>query len=709
MPRLLRTCLILSLLALLARRGDSQPLPGSNLPLEQNMCAQCHNEPDLWQGDQARLFIPPDHLAGDVHWNKGVACHDCHGGDPSSRQFLNLHRPENGFRATAAEIRQACANCHRTQFVETARKSVHAKAGEADASGVRTSIECSDCHGQVQHQLVSADDPRSPVHRQNQLQTCGACHAPELKSHLASVHSPNPTYQGAVPEAMCADCHGSHGIYRIADRRSMLHLANVSSTCGKCHPDVEQTLQQSVHRTMVDEPLVGSQQPARSQPVKQGGCTSCHMRHEPSSLSSDQIATHVQASRRCSSCHAGVSGKKAQRTHDQLTDSGLVPAAACSECHGAHDILFIRDANSRLAGANRLQTCRQCHTNAVRNFADYDPHADPKNAEKYAGLHTAYERMEFVIFALLAFFFVHTCLWLVRSLVHVLQHGRHRRLKTSRQAIIRFSRSDRAFHAAAIFSLLGLAASGLVIKYDDQSWARHLANGLGGFRVIGAIHMAFALVAVGCCVAYTVLAIRTVRRIFKSRPPDTPWSEIVFGPDSPVPNSRDLKDLFGMLGWFVGMSPKPVFERWTYWEKFTYWGIAAVMAVIGTSGLMEWQPNFFARFVSGSALSWAHMTHSYISLAATGTLLAIYYFNIHFRPEKFPMDVSFTTGLVREDHLLDARPEYVDRLRREGKLDQLRVTPTSSRYLWAVTILGYLAHFIGLGLVAAIIYASLGS
>ena len=49
----------------------------------------------------------------DIHWNKGVVCHDCHGGDPSGKQFAETHRKEDGFRATAAEIRESCARCHR--------------------------------------------------------------------------------------------------------------------------------------------------------------------------------------------------------------------------------------------------------------------------------------------------------------------------------------------------------------------------------------------------------------------------------------------------------------------------------------------------------------------------------------------------------------------------------------------------------------------
>ena len=161
------------------------------------MCAQCHTTEELWQGEQAHLYVSADHLAADVHWNHGVVCHDCHGGNPASRQFLKLHRPENGFRATRAEISESCGTCHRSQMIDATRKSVHAKAGEKDEHGDSTPIACSACHGEVQHQLLPSDDPRSPVFRANQVQTCGACHQEMLATHMSSVHAPRAEYTGS--------------------------------------------------------------------------------------------------------------------------------------------------------------------------------------------------------------------------------------------------------------------------------------------------------------------------------------------------------------------------------------------------------------------------------------------------------------------------------------------------------------------------------
>ena len=36
-----------------------------------------------------------------------------------------------------------------------------------------------------------------------------------------------------------------------------------------------------------------------------------------------------------------------------------------------------------------------------------------------------------------------------------------------------------------------------------------------------------------------------------------------------------------MLGWFVGLGPKPTFERWAYWEKFDFWGACTDIIIIG--------------------------------------------------------------------------------------------------------------------------------
>ena len=89
-------------------------------------------------------------------------------------------------------------------------------------------------------------------------------------------------------------------------------------------------------------------------------------------------------------------------------------------------------------------------------------------------------------------------------------------------------------------------------------------------------------------------------------------------------------------------------------------------------------PQFLLLFLPGVTLNIAQVIHSTQALLATGFVFAIHFFNTHLRPEQFPADMSVLTGLVSEEEFKDDRPEYFERLRREGKLDALTATVPSS-------------------------------
>jgi cytochrome b subunit of formate dehydrogenase len=701
--------LVIAALSVFGKPGQSTaaPLPGSQLPLSENMCAMCHGDATLWQGEQARFHVPTSAMDGDYHWAKGVVCHDCHGGDPSGRQFANTHRKEDGFRATAAEIRESCARCHREEMIEVSRKSVHAKAGPRNENGEGTALDCQACHGPIQHQLLSHTEPTSPASLSNQRNTCGACHELELQTYNDSVHSPEFVKPGPVPTATCTDCHGVHGIYRKPDTRSTLFAANVASTCGRCHPGIDDRLKASVHALQDsaqppgDIRADGGVETERSD-IRQATCIACHQRHEPLRQDANSPFVGIDTSDRCGNCHAEFSSEHAIRHHAVLTEFGHVAAAECAECHGAHDIVALSNPSSPVSSVNRRQTCQQCHPNAVQNFSDFDPHANYKDATSYPRLHRLHQLIDTFTIAVLLFFMFHAVLWILRSLFHVLKYGGHRHTAADQIAIIRFSPSQLVIRFLVMLSLLGLATTGLLIKYSDSSWAQRTAWYFGGLRVTGSLHRVFGVLLLGASAAYIVWLVRA-----KKAAGPQGWKAFLFGPDSPVPNGQDLRELAGMFRWFFGLGPKPTFDRWTYWEKFDYWAIVSLVVFIGFSGLVIWLPNLFARILTGAALNEAQMIHHEISIMATSFVLAIRYINTHFRPEKFPMDLTVVTGLVSEEHLERARPRFLDRMRKAGQLEGMRTRFPSRNRLRGIIIAAGVTHVIVLVLLAVIFVASL--
>jgi cytochrome b subunit of formate dehydrogenase len=671
------------------------PLEGSKVPHGQIRCVMCHTEEMLWEGDKLRLYLPMESLGHDVHWQNGVGCSDCHGGDHTSLNFAEAHA---GMVPTA-QVRQRCLVCHDEQRLELV-KGVHAKAGGRDEVGRGKPLDCASCHGINPHGILPASHERSPVYLQNQVQTCGSCHPRDLETYGNTAHARGLYVAGLNVTAVCADCHGAHGIYYAADRRSTLHPANVGTTCSKCHQFVEQQLQQSVHARGTEP--ASDHSTASGRLSRKPVCTDCHQGHPL--LSPEMTAHRPPVEDSCGNCHAGLYSRFSRLMHTKLTDHGYVAAAKCADCHGAHDILPISDPHSKLAaGANRLETCQQCHTNAVANFARYDPHANFKDASRYPGLHTVYGWIRVTLNIVFACFLAHALVWFIRALVERLQHGGHATLVSKGYALPRFGALQRALYAVLIVSFLGLTSTGLTLRYNNQSWAQWAAQWMGGLRATGDWHQFFAWLAIGAFVVHLAYG---VSRIVRRRRTQS-WGTIVFGPDSLLPNRRDFRDFFRMLLWFIGFSRKPGFERWAYWEKLDYWALYFVAGLIGLSGLMFVFPNLFCLVLPGSMLNIARMVHSQFALYTASFLFLIHFFHAHFRPEKFPMDMSMLTGIVSEGHLRRYRPDYIARLEREDKLNEMRIPAPSKLSLWLVFLGGVAVFAVGFWMLAVTLLASL--
>jgi len=271
-------------------------------------------------------------------------------------------------------------------------------------------------------------------------------------------------------------------------------------------------------------------------------------------------------------------------------------------------------------------------------------------------------------------------------------------------AYVRFKPMLRVAHTIMVLAFLGLALTGLPLKYSQLDWAKTVAHILGGFESTAIAHRIFGLVNGGCLVFYVFLM---TFRVLRGPANGGSRLRMVFGPDSPLPSFRDVRDVFGVIRWFTGLGPKPTFERWAYWEKVDLWGASADIVIIGATGLVLWFPAFFCTFLPGEVLNIAKVIHSTQALLATGFVFTIHFISTHIRPEKFPMDMAVLTGLVSEEDMEEERPEYLERMRREGTLDQMKAIVPPRDVLWMIKLGGFVGLSIGLALLAGILLAVL--
>jgi cytochrome b subunit of formate dehydrogenase len=744
---------------------------------EENMCIACHGNSDLWDEDTKNLHVTPADLANDIHWQKGIKCNDCHGGNAETFDLREAHAIEDGFRpiespmdvadfcghchsdaqymqkfdpdaatdqverfwsgvhgrhlketggedaatclschpvhqmravqdpdagVNARNLVETCGNCH-TQVRTELRKSVHHAAGHRDLFDRGTPLDCAACHGTDAHGMGPVEDPDSPMYLDHQVQVCGACHQEYLASYEASVHGVGLRESGLLVTAVCSDCHGGHAIYYAADQRSTLHATVVADTCGQCHAFLKQRLEQSVHG--MGGAADGAEEAGEptGTAARRPSCVDCHQGHDQPDPHS--VGFRRQTPHRCGNCHSDYAQRYGMSLHGELSRLGYEPAANCADCHGAHSILPASNPDSRLAGANRLQTCRECHPRAVAGFAGFDPHADPKDPVRYPWLYRISSATDVVVYVLFGLFAVHAFFWFFRSLVQTLEHGRDPRLPAGQPAVARHAPLQRRCYWLLIIAFVGLTLTGLPLKYSSYPWARRLAGTLGGFETTSVWHRFFALlvfVAAGLHVAWAI------RRVISLRAAGLSWRHLLWGPDSPLPNGRDAGEIWRMIKWFFGLGRKPVFERWTYWEKFDYWAVYLAVILIGVSGLILWLPNLFTLVLPGQSLNVAKVIHADTALWVASLLFLIHFFNTHFRPEKFPMDLSLLTGLVSEEHLRNARPEFVERMQAEGRLEPLRTEAPPRSRLWLAMLSGYVVLGAGLILLTSVMLAFLG-
>jgi hypothetical protein len=251
-------------------------------------CVVCHTE-------MRRAF-----LLG-VHAERGIRCHDCHGGNPRAFDRAAAHaRP--GFIGAPDKFQtlSLCSSCHEdpdlmrqyglpvgqlAEFRTSRHGALLLELRDTNAPS------CSDCHDS--HTILPPNDARSNVYPTNITRTCGRCHEDEalmskygiptdpVRLHRTSAHGTALFEQGNFAAPTCIGCHGSHAALPPK-------ITQIADVCGHCHVLVRRAFYQGPH---------GSAALAGRLP----GCTACHSNHGTERVRPAAIAAT------CTNCHASDS------------------------------------------------------------------------------------------------------------------------------------------------------------------------------------------------------------------------------------------------------------------------------------------------------------------------------------------------------------------------------------------------------------------
>lgn len=641
-------------------------------------CQECHAETGLTRegpgGQVQSLFVDSGLLKESVHGD--LSCVDCH----------------EGIRELPHEDKLApvsCGSCH-SGVPETISASVHG------TETAQKTVSCLSCHG-TEHAIFPTRDARSPVYPLNVYRTCGACHfekaPPEageaaplsFERYLDDIHGHGIVKSGLIVSATCVSCHGGHDILSSDDSGSRVAREKVVSTCGACHVGNARDFSQGSHGKPRD--------PAAVTPI----CVTCHLPHRIQRVSVAQV---LSINRTCGSCHDSRQKSYSETYHGKVTALGYTGVASCDKCHRAHLVLPASDPRSSVHPDQLVSTCGTCHPGAHARFASYLVHVDPEHLDEYPVLYWASLGMTGLLAGVFSFFGLHMILWGYRS-------WRERRAALPDPSgapdrdsdyIQRLSLFQRVMHLVVIVSFLGLAMTGLPLKYSEAPWASWLVGVLGGFRMASALHRLCAALTFGYF--FTHLGHIAYRMLVNRE------KGLLYGPDSMTPRPKDFRDLWNVMRWFFGKGKKPQFDRWAYWEKFDYLAVFWGVAIIGTSGLIMAFPIFFTRLLPGWTVNLALIIHSDEALLAVGFIFTIHFFNTHLKPEKYPMDTVYYTGRVSLSEYERDHPLELERMKATGRLEAVLAEAPPARWIQQARVVGFTAVAIGLGLLALILIAA---
>lgn len=527
----------------------------------------------------------------------------------------------------------------------------HAKA----ANNGKKAASCLDCHavnGDMST-IMSAANPKSTIYRGNISQTCGRCHSdaaivsngsglstrPAL-AYAESVHG-KALSRGNLKAAVCTDCHRAHDILPGTDSSSPISKFNVAQTCGKCHGEIFQEFNDSVHGVSLQRGNFQSP-----------NCTDCHGIHGIKSHTESRTALGLTG---CSQCHDGVRltqdyGIPAGRVtsfqdsyHGRALKHGSDVVADCASCHGVHNILPSTNPKSLIYPENLVTTCGQCHIGAGTNFAVGKVHLDTPASQDIGSIGITWVRNVylFLIFTVVGGMLLHNGIIWYRKVVA----KRNATVRT----VNRMSRNQRVQHWLLLTSFIVLVISGFALQYPD-GWLGFLAGGSESVRRIIHRIAAVIMITVGIFhVGYILFAKEGRQWMFDM-----------------LPTKKDFTDFWQNFSHFVlkkGDAPK--FARFRYADKAEYWAVVWGTILMGLTGLMIWFKVGMFSFLPRWAVDIAIAIHFYEAVLATLAIVVWHFYHVIFDPDVYPLNWAFYDGKMSEEMFKEEHEQAWEEMKQE--------------------------------------------
>jgi len=613
-------------------------------------CADCHQKQVI-----KHLFHPKLLKATGREKEKGVNCLSCH----------DNHYPQDpqapGSKWSSQNLPNSCGECH-SKIKEMYMVSEHHQAFK---DGMLGAPNCLSCHKNPIARVHTNEDSVSVKISQEKL--CLSCHldSPEVRERTSptagfismyekSVHG-SALNAGNSRAANCVDCHGSHEVLKSTTDASPTFKLNIPETCGKCHKEITEVYESSIHGVALTNGNFES-------PT----CTDCHGEHnilkhdDPES----PVAFQNLSRKVCSPCHSSVKlsekyGINSDRFetfsdsyHGLAIEGGSVAVANCASCHGSHNIKPSSDPTSTVNKANLVKTCGGCHPGANENFTVGKIHIT-RQAEDEPIIYFIATAYITLIFSVIGLMFIHNIFDFFRKskIKKMKQRGLIREERHGHRLYLRMTINERIQHATMAISFIMLVVTGFMLSYPNAWWVSHIRDlSSGAFEARSLLHRISAVVMVTISlyhiyyVSFTIRGRQLIKDLF--------------------PRYQDIRDAIDVAKFNLGISKiKPKLDRFSYIEKAEYWALIWGTIVMTATGVIMWFDNTFMGILTKLGWDIARTIHYYEAWLAFLAIVVWHFYFVIFNPDAYPMNLAFWKGTITEEEMAEEHPIELERIK----------------------------------------------
>ncbi len=674
--------------------------PGKNI--YKVNCGNCHEDiaeqqkTDIHQRLKDRIKHPP-------------TCVTCHGAHyvkspkdcklPARKYCSKCHQSRVLLRPYHSQPKvsdKKCTECHKIDsYKHSLEKSIHKE------------LLCTDCHICVANKGMTPDKLK---HKNAPVANCYVCHNKEASEHKKSIHG-IALREGVDEAAKCWDCHGSHDILPVNNKKSPAYISNIANTCAKCHAGSKLEKKFNFTASMpVQNYLASVHGKLQSKgDTTAATCTTCHGVHDiKNAAQPGSKISPYNLPNTCEKCHPKEVLRYKQSIHWIYVEKGFKFAPVCNDCHTEHGIRKVSGKNNRkIARIMQQQTCVVCHQNKIlakrvglkadepytyedsyhglatlrgdedaamcidcHNAHKILPKQDPESSVNVKNVKNtckkchpeatqvfseSYSHHNISVASNKAQDIVNTFyFWLILftiggMFVHNLIIYIHDVIE-KRKRIKERPTIPRLTKNEVIQHII-LFTSFIILAITGFALKFSQSWWSEGLTKIGLNEHVRQLVHRTAAVILILTGIYHVIYLILTKRGRFVLSAL-------IPKFKDITQASQNIAYYLGLSKlKPEFDKFDYTEKAEYWALIWGTVIMGLTGFILWFPTAVGNWAPIWLIKVCQSIHFYEAVLASLAILIWHWFFVIFHPKEYPMNLTWVDGQMSLDEYKEHHTE----------------------------------------------------